>query len=73
MENCRFENGCAYNHHKPTINIDQKLLNDKEEVLEKILHTLTQKVLNLEAEAEKGRKKDTIKVIEEPKKLKAFR
>ena len=58
---------------QPTIDIDHKPLNDKVEVLEKIVHTLTRKVLSLEAEAEKGRKKDTIKVIEEPNKPKAFK
>ena len=37
------------------------------------MQALTRKVLSLEEEAEKRRKKDTIKVIKEPKKPKALK
>ena len=74
LGNCRFKNECAYDHQKPTINKDQKLLNDKIEVLDKVVHSLTWKVLSLEAEAEKRRrKKVSIEFMEELKKPEAFK
>ena len=56
LGNCRFKNSCAYKYHKPTINKDHKILDDKVELLEKVVHALTRKVLSLEEEAEKRKK-----------------
>ena len=71
--NCRFKNECAYDHQNPTINKDEKLLNDKIEVLEKVVRSLTRKDLSLEAEAEKRKKKVTIEFMEDLKKPEAFK
>ena len=47
---CRFAEGCAYAHKKPAINEDHAHLNEKLQQLEKVVDTLTQKVLSLETE-----------------------
>ena len=58
---CRFENGCAYKHQKPTTNEDpeQKKLKEKVQVMEKVLHAMTRKVLILETEVERLKKKSS--------------
>ena len=39
--NCRFENGCAYKHQKPTTNEDHEQRKEKFQKMEKVLHTMT--------------------------------
>ena len=58
---CRFKNSCAYKHQQPTLNKDQTELNDKLKQIEKVLHALCRKVINLETELEEV-KKENIKI-----------
>lgn len=61
--NCRFEN-CAYKHQKPTIAEDPEQLKEKLQVIEKVLHAMTRKVLSLETEVEQLKKKSNIESLE---------
>ena len=63
---CKFEE-CAYKHQKPTENADHELLKQKVEMLEKVLHAMTRKVLSLETKVEKVEKKSNEKEKDEVK------
>ena len=67
---CRFENGCAYKHQKPTTNEDpeQQKLKETVQVMEKVLHAMTRKVLALETEVERLKKKSSNNVINDNQK-----
>ena len=66
---CRFGESCAYKHHKPAENKDHEELKDKMAVLEKVMHAMTRKVLSLESEVEKLKKKNILNIEDELKEI----
>ena len=58
--NCSFKKQCAYKHQKPSVDKDQVKINEKVEVLEKVVEALTQKVISLETKLEEAIQNKTV-------------